>query len=67
MEILNPGWIDATWKFEVITKLKILKVPLEDLLWFFFAGAFIGPLYEYWKEGKLIKYKRQKSKKRNKK
>jgi hypothetical protein len=27
---------------------------IDDIIWYFFAGLFIGPLYEYWQEGKLV-------------
>ena len=57
-EIITPGWINLFWSFEFFGNLTILKIPLEEYIWFFLAGAFIGPLYEYWQEAKLIKRKR---------
>jgi len=54
-ELIYPGWIAHTWNFEMLSGITILKVPLEDLIWFFLAGLIIGPFYEYWQEGKLIK------------
>lgn len=56
-EILFPGWINSSWNFQILSGITILKVPIEDLIWFFLAGTFIGPLYEYWQEGKLINKK----------
>lgn len=56
-ELITPGWVESTWLFINIPKLIILNSPLEDLIWSFFAGTFIGPLYEYWQEGKLINKK----------
>lgn len=56
-ELITPGWIASAWNFGVLSKITILKVPLEDLIWFFLAGMYIGPLYEYWKKGKLEKQK----------
>ena len=35
----------------------ILGIPLEEHVFYFLLGAFLGPLYEYWKEGKLINIK----------
>ncbi len=55
-EIIFPGWISFTWNFKMVSGLTILKVPIEDLIWFFLAGMLIGPLYEYWQEGKIRKY-----------
>jgi len=54
LNLMTPGWIDSFWYFKFIGKIIILGLPLEEIIWFFLAGAFIGPLYEYWKEGKLI-------------
>lgn len=54
-ELLMPGWIASSWYFENLSGITFLKVPIEDILWFFFSGCFIGPLYEFWKEDGLIK------------
>jgi len=35
----------------------LFGLPLGEYLFYLSAGAFIGPLYEYWKEGKLINTK----------
>ena len=58
VEIINPGYILFVFNFGEIPKIIILNVPLYDLIWLFLFGAFIGPLYEYWKEGKLINIKK---------
>jgi hypothetical protein len=58
-ELIFPGWIENSWNFNMISGLTILRVPFEDLIWFFLAGLFIGPLYEYWQEGRLINLKKQ--------
>lgn len=58
LELLTPGWVQAFWLFENIPNIVILNVPLDDVIWYFLAGAFIGPLYEYWQEGKLINAKK---------
>ncbi|MAH03767.1 hypothetical protein CMI39_03205 [Candidatus Pacearchaeota archaeon] len=57
LELITPGWIQAFWHFKNIPNLIIFNVPIDDFIWYFFAGAFIGPLYEYWQEGKLINTK----------
>ncbi|MDP1729395.1 MAG: lycopene cyclase domain-containing protein [archaeon] len=56
-EFITPGWVQSAWYLENLSGIIILKAPLEDIIWFFLAGAFIGPLYEFWKEGKLVKEK----------
>ncbi len=58
-EILFPGWIKSAWNFGIISGITILKVPVEDLVWFFLVGLLVGPLYEYSKQGKLIKIKKR--------
>lgn len=58
LELISPGWVEAIWNFTNISKVIILTTPLDDILWCFFMGLFIGPLYEYWKEGKLINLKK---------
>jgi len=56
-ELVTPGWINSAWYFQNLSGITIFRIPLEDLSWFFLTGAFIGPLYEYWQEGKLINRK----------
>lgn len=57
LNFITPGFFNEFWLFQNIGKVIILGIPLEEHVWFFFAGAFLGPLYEYWKEGKLINIK----------
>ncbi|KKU57731.1 MAG: hypothetical protein UX81_C0030G0003 [Parcubacteria group bacterium GW2011_GWA2_47_12] len=35
------------WKLDAISGIMLLGIPVEELVWFFLAGAFIGPLYEF--------------------
>ena len=47
-------WIypDAYQKFWIVNNLsglKIGRIPIEEVVWFFSAGLFIGILYEFWK------------------
>jgi len=58
LNLIMPGFFDEFWLFQNIGRVMILGIPLEEHVWFFLAGAFIGPLYEYWKEGKLINIKK---------
>ena len=57
LEFLTPGWISAFWYFKNVPHIIVGNLPLDDLIWYFLAGLFIGPLYEYWQEGKLVKDK----------
>ncbi|MBI2631947.1 hypothetical protein HYW75_03010 [Candidatus Pacearchaeota archaeon] len=59
VEFITPGWIDAFWQFNNTSKIIIFNLPINDFLWYFLCGAFIGPLYEYWREAKLIRIKKR--------
>jgi len=54
-EFFTPGWVENYWYLDKISGIRILKAPLEDLIWVFMAGAYIAPLYEFWRRGKLVK------------
>jgi hypothetical protein len=54
LEFLTPGWIQSFWLFENVPNIIILNLPIDDIIWYFLAGMFIGPLYEYWQKAKLI-------------
>ena len=56
-EYFTPGWVSNHWLFENLSGVVILNAPLEDLIWVFLAGAYIGPLYEFWKGSRLVSYK----------
>ena len=56
-ELITPGWVESTWYLTNFSKIIILNAPLDDLIWGALMGAFVGPLYEYWQEGKLINKK----------
>jgi|TARA_Y100000310_G_scaffold21744_1_gene20980 hypothetical protein len=57
LNLITPGFFEEFWLFENIGKNMILGIPLEEHVFYFLLGAFLGPLYEYWKEGKLINIK----------
>ena len=49
LNIIFPNWIDETLYFQNIPKVMVLWImSLEDFVWFFIIGCFLGPLYEYW-------------------
>jgi hypothetical protein len=57
LEFLTPGWITAFWYFQNTPDIILFNLPLDDIIWYFLAGLFIGPLYEFWQEGKLTQQK----------
>ncbi|HYF05045.1 MAG TPA: lycopene cyclase domain-containing protein [Patescibacteria group bacterium] len=54
-ELLTPGWIHTFWHFKNTPRIVLGAVPLDDILWYFFAGLFLGPLYEFWEKAKIEK------------
>ena len=56
-ESIAPGWVANSWHWANLSGITIFKAPVEDIIWFFIVGLFIGPLYEFWQEAKLVKNK----------
>lgn len=52
---ITPGWVSDFWYFRNTSQIVISNVPVDDIIWYIFAGLFIGPLYAYWQEGRLVK------------
>jgi hypothetical protein len=58
LQIVQPGFIKEFWYLSGGWYSYLLfGVPLQEYIWYFLAGCFIGPLYEYWQEGRLVKKK----------
>lgn len=53
-EWINPGWVVSHWYLENLSGERFLSIPIEDLIWAFLVGMYIGPLYEYWKDEKVV-------------
>lgn len=54
VEFLTPNWIQAFWYFKNTPNIILFGLPLDDVIWYFLFGLFVGPLYEYWQESKLF-------------
>lgn len=48
MDLVEPGFVHKWWLFGNLSGFVFLGVPLEDIVWFFTTGLFIGPIYEFW-------------------
>ncbi len=59
LDLLSPGFIEKFWLFQNIGHTIILGAPLEEIIWYFLAGALVGPLYEYYQEAKLVNVKKK--------
>lgn len=55
LELITPGWVLKFWYFKNVPEIIIFNMPIDDVFWYFFAGAYLGPLYEYWREGRFVK------------
>ncbi len=42
-----PGWREAYWNYETISGYHLIQIPYEDIIWWFFAGAIISVVYDY--------------------
>jgi hypothetical protein len=45
---LSPEWIPNTYLFDTLSGHLLLGVPIEEFVFWFFAGLVFGPFYEYW-------------------
>lgn len=46
----------SMWALENLSGILLVGVPIEEVLWALLAGAFGGPLYEFW-QGCCLKEK----------
>lgn len=44
---IYPGIFHAWWILHKASGVFLLGIPLEEILWAFFIGLWVGPLYEY--------------------
>ncbi len=55
MNLIEPGFVQKWWLFEYLSGVVVIGVPLEDIIWFFVAGLFIAPIYEFWQCRRLVR------------
>ena len=55
LEFLSTGIIQKFWLMENLSGVMFFKIPVEDLVFYFFAGAFLAPLYEFLFRQRLVK------------
>ena len=49
-----PNWVNQTYRFNYLSGRLVLGIPIEELIFWFFAGLVFGPLYEYWQGIRLV-------------
>lgn len=47
-EYVSPGCIQRMWQFKYLSGILVLGIPIEDLIFYFQFGLFIGPLHKLW-------------------
>lgn len=55
LEYLFPGFIENTYSWSDLSGIRFIKIPIEDLIFYFLTGFSIAPFYPYWKNEKLRK------------
>lgn len=53
-EFFVPDWVARVWYPNILSQTLILGAPLGDLIYLFLVGTYIGPIYEYWQNEKLV-------------
>lgn len=47
VESLFPGSINSMWYSQNLSGVKFIVAPLEDIIFYFLLGAWVGPLYKF--------------------
>lgn len=45
---MSPNFIEITYPFNTLSKVKFTGVPIEEFIFYFWLGFVALPLYEYW-------------------
>ncbi len=54
----TPGWVMATYDFVHLSGRLVMGIPIEELIFWFIAGSFIGILSAFTWSGKFVDYKK---------
>ncbi|MBM3233077.1 hypothetical protein FJZ18_02835 [Candidatus Pacearchaeota archaeon] len=58
LEIFTPGFIRELWYLpDYWFSTLFLGIPIAEYIGYFLAGAYIGPLYEFWKERRIAVFR----------
>jgi hypothetical protein len=58
LEFFQPGFFYQFWFLPDYWFSRLfLGIPIAEYIWYFLAGAFISPLYEFWFNKRLFNYK----------
>ncbi len=56
--MISPEWVNRAYKFDTLSGFLISGIPVEEFIFWFLAGLFFGPLYEYW-QGKQLRLRKR--------
>ena len=55
MIFMSPGYVEHTWILNKLSGFLFLGIPIEDVIWYFLAGAMVSILYPFYNEEKYDK------------
>src|SRR5436305_1761215 len=55
LSFISPGYIENIWATVNLSGIRFFGDPIEDIIFYFFFGFFVGPFYLYWKGERLRK------------
>ncbi len=58
LNYMTPGWVEEFYFFQNTPAFILLNVPLDDVVFYFFTGLFLGTFYEWWQNVKRVPLKR---------
>lgn len=53
LEVFSPGFVEKTWILSSLTGITIANIPIEDFLYYFSLGCFLGTWYLLWKNEEI--------------
>lgn len=56
--VTNPSWVEQAWLPHIFTEVKLIYVPIGDIIWYAASGFFTGGLFEYLTGQKLVSKRR---------
>lgn len=51
--IVSSDWMHMTYRFP-LSGISFVTIPVEEFVFWFLAGVFWGPFYEYWRGKRLV-------------
>lgn len=52
-DLVSPNLLNNSWYYHLLSGIRIIGIPIEDLIFYILFGIWIGPLYELYYSKKL--------------